>query len=166
MREMCVRIRFTGPSLGNVKAQDGRFLMPRGPDGSVTFLSTWHHSNLRFASRLLGRHRGLVGKTSWSVAVAGVPGDWYRRYYNQDGRRRYCLHEAFLAGQEVEMGCVVPSGIPDADFEALLALAGRYRGLSPWRPGEFGFFEVAGLRRPSTADGVVKQEGPGRLTAG
>jgi len=151
MRELTVRISFTKHCLGSVKsrAKDASFTLPRSPSGTVTFLASWHHANMRFAAQLLGKHQDEVGKILWDINVDGLPqGDgWYRRYYwASNGKRRYVVHEAFLAGQVVGLNCVVPSTITDDDFWRLMALSGQYRGLSPWKPGEYGFFGVEGLR--------------------
>jgi hypothetical protein len=151
MRELTVRIRFTKHSLGNVKDKDGgRFSLLRGSeDRSVLFLATWHQANMRFASQLLGRHQDEVAKISWDIQLDGVVRRdcWFRRYYNTaQGKQRYCLHEAFFPGQTVGINCVVPATITDDDLWRLMQIAGRYKGLSPWRPGEYGFFEVVSIR--------------------
>lgn len=162
MRELTVRVRFTKDSLGNVKSKDSNaFLMPRSPQGRVTFLSSWHRANLRFASSLLGRHQDCVGDVCWDISVDGDvgPDGWHRRYYQSgEGRTRYALHEAFPAGSEVGIHCVVPAAISDDDFRNLLQAAGRYRGLSPYRPGEYGFFEVASIG-PRKRSGDAREAG-------
>ena len=150
MRELAIRLRFTKHSLGNVKAKDnsGRFLLPRSNDGPVIFLASWHKANMRFAADLLGRHQDEVGKIHWDISVDGsvLKDKWHRRYYRaQNGKRRYSLHEAFFPGQVVGINAVVPARVTDDDFWRLMNLAGRYRGLSPWKPGEYGFFEVDSL---------------------
>jgi hypothetical protein len=177
MRELTVRLRFTKHSLGNVKAKDrsGRFLLPRGPDGRVTFLPTWHRANMLFAAKLLGRHQDEVKKICWDIHVDGVPqrDPWYRRYYSVQGstRQRFVLHEAFTPGQVVGVNCAVPAAIVDDDLWRLMLLAGQYRGLSPWKPGEWGFFEPDGLllRRSAAAEddeeGGLKREGLSELPA-
>lgn len=146
MRELTVRIRFTKHSLGNVKDNaTGRMCLPRNPQGFVLFLPTWHRSNLRMASQVLGKHQDEVEKVCWDLRVDGdVRRDpWFRRYYAMSGgKKRYALHEAFFPGQVVGLHCVVPAAIDDDDLRRLMQLAGQYRGLSPWRPGEFGLFEV------------------------
>lgn len=151
MRELTIRLRFTKHSLGNVKARDGsgKFLFPRNPRGFITFLSSWHRVNLHFASQILGRHQDEVNKISWDIQVDGHirHNGFYRRYYvNDQGKKHFCLHEAFIPGQIVGINCVVPSIISDDDFWRLMQLAGQYRGISPWKPGEYGFFEVESIR--------------------
>jgi hypothetical protein len=180
MRELTVRIRFTKHCLGNAKERfRGRFLLPRNPHGQVIFLSSWHRANMRFASRLLGRHQDEVGKILWDIAVDGCtgrPGGWFRRYYpsGAGNRWRYAVHEALLPGQVVGIHCVVPAVVTDEDLWRLMSLAGRYRGLSPWQPGEYGFFDVESIRTrhlpldvppDGNSSEVEKQRGPGPLPA-
>lgn len=158
MRELTVRIRFTQHSLGNVKAAaEGRFTFTRSPDGFVLFMPTWHHENLRLAAQVLGRHQDEVGKICWDIRVDGVAGRDFRRYFGGAGaKKRYALHEAFWPGQVIGVNCVVPGAISDDDLRRLMQLAGQYRGLSPWRPGEFGLFEVDQIlprRMPALPDG-------------
>lgn len=166
MRELAVRVRFTKHSLGNVKAKDksGRFLLPRGTSGQVIYLATWHRMNMQFAAKTLGLHYGEVGKICWDINVDAVlPSDrWYRRFYTAaNGKQRFILHETFMPGQVVGFNCVVPSAIGDEDFWRLMQLAGQYKGLSPWKPGEWGFFEVESIlpRRGSVESGPVKETG-------
>ena len=177
MRELTVRISFTKHSLGSVKKENGRFLLARNPAGAVTFLASWHNANMRFAAQILGRHQDEVGKILWDIAVdATVKRDsWFRRYYAVTGsaRQRYVLHESFVPGQVVGIYCVVPAAISDDDFWQLMQLAGRYKGLSPARPGEFGNFEVVSIRprralasdqgTQADTEAGLKQKGPETL---
>lgn len=159
MRELTIRIRFTKHCLGHVKARDGNggLLLPRSPHGNVVFLASWHHANMRLAARTLNRHHQEVAKIHWDILVDGTVAKnrWFRRYYRTaGGRARYCLHEAFFPGQVVGINCVAPASISDDDLWSLMALAGRYRGISPWKPGEYGFYEVVSIRqRRPAADG-------------
>lgn len=174
MRELTVRIRFTKPSLGNVKQRGtGRFTFARSlGTGAVTFLASWHRANMVFAAKCLGRHQGEVEKICWDINVDGcVPRDsWHRRYYTVSGvnKQRYVLHESFRAGQTVGLNCVVPAAITDDDLWQLMALAGQYRGISPARPGEFGYYEVVSIRprravaEDASSDGVNVGGSPGR----
>jgi hypothetical protein len=150
MRELTIRIRFLKHCLGNVKDQHGlgRYLLPRSPSKQVTFLSTWHRANLRFAAGVLTRHQDEVEKIFWDIHVDGVVKlkCWHRRYYAAGNKQRYAIHESFLPGQVVGINCVIPSAIPDEDLWQLMQLAGQYRGISPWAPGEFGFFDVESIR--------------------
>lgn len=174
MRELTVRIRFTKHSLGNVKRpKTGRFAFARNPSsGAVTFLSSWHRANLRFAAQLLGRHQADVEKILWDINVDGVVSrdSWYRRFYTVSGtnKQRYVLHESFTPGQVVGINCVVPASISDDDFWELMRIAGQYKGLSPARPEEFGHFEVVSIRprravvETNEPDAGLKENGPGR----
>src|SRR4029077_21116578 len=149
MRELTVRLRFTKAALGSVKRGD-TFYLPRGPQGQVLFLASWHRANMRFAAEVLNLHHREVDKIHWDIAFDGAVREqpWCRHYYKSAGKRsRFIVHEAFLADQEIGINCVVPSTISDDDFWRLMAVAGQYRGLSPARPGEYGFFEVVGLRQ-------------------
>jgi hypothetical protein len=168
MRELTVRLRFTKESLGNVKDRKGggKFRLPRNPGGRVTFLASWHHTNMRFAAQLLGRHQDEVGKILWDIQVDGQTraDPWHRRYYSDaKGKVRYCFHEAFMPDQVVGINCVVPAAISDEDFWTLVSMAGQYRGLSPWHPGEYGFYEVESIRprratRPAADNSEGKQQ--------
>lgn len=153
MRELTVRIRFTSPSLGNVKkSPEGHYLLPTNPDGFVTFLGTWHQANMALAAKLLGRHQDEIRRILWDIVVDGRPlrgqDRWFKRYYTKGGkgRRRYCLHECFPVGHVVGLNCAVPSAISDDDMLELMNLAGRYCGLSPFKPKEFGHFAVESIR--------------------
>ena len=152
MRELTVRIKFTSPSLGNEKMRDGsgRFVFSRSPTGHVIFLASWHNANMRLAAQLLGRHQDEVSKIFWDINVDGrLRRDrWHRVYYLgvNSGRQRYSLHEAFFPGQIVSINCVVPHTIGNDDFWRLVQKAGQYKGISPWKPGEFGFYEVVSIR--------------------
>lgn len=151
MRELTVRISFTSHSLGNVKRGTGGLLfLPRTPDNSVMFLASWHRANMQMAARLMNRHQDEVGKILWDVAVDATvkPDARYRRYCikTESGRQRYALHEALLPGQIVGINCAVPTPITDSDFWELMTLAGQYKGLSPYAPGEFGRFNVVSIR--------------------
>lgn len=169
MRELTIRIEFTSPSLGNVKRKDstrlsGRFLMLRSPnDGPVLFLPTWWQANMRFAAAVLGRYQSDVKQIHWDAAVEGNPRQketkngvvpaWYPVYRPSKAagkKRRYSLHEAFYEGQVVGINAIVPPSISDVVFHRLMDLIGRYQGISPYKPGEFGRFRVVSLQ-PRTA---------------
>ena len=155
MRELTVRIRFTQPCLGSVpdRARQGIMLLPRNPQGQIVFLSTWHASNMKFAAQLLGRHQGEVGKIRWDVVIEAKakPGAYYHRYYQKGNRKRFVRHEVLHAGQVIGVNCVVPSSISTDEFWELLRVAGQYQGISPYRNGPYGLFEVESIlpRRPA-----------------
>jgi hypothetical protein len=154
MRELTVRIRFTSPSIGNVKKRgkgDAKYYLPRHPDGRITFLAAWHQNNLRTAAQLMNRHQKIVKDILWDIFVDGCPPkdgtQWYRRYYNAKGeKRRFVRHECFPTGHIVGINCAIPTDITDDEMLQLMGAAGRYCGLSPWSPREFGHFEVVTIR--------------------
>lgn len=149
MREFTIRIRFVCHCLGGEKQPGGRFVFSRGPSGQVLFLSSWHRANMRFAAKLLGRHHGEVDKIHWDIHVDGQPqpNSWFKRYYRSSGdRQRYAIHEAFAPGHIVGINCLVPASISEEDLWQLFQKAGQYRGISPWKPGEYGFYEVVSIR--------------------
>lgn len=165
MREMTIRIRFKVPSLGDAKRNDSRFYMLRDPDNRVMFMRSWFTANMVLAAGLFGRHQDEVNKIFWDVVIDGVieKNGWYRRFYRVNGgKERYALHEAFLAGQIIGINCVVPDRISDDEFWSMMAIAGRYKGLSPWKPGQFGLYEVESLRPrripPSGGDKEVQTD--------
>lgn len=146
MREMTIRVEFTSPSLGNVKPTKNAppgLLLPRDPSGQVCFMATWHRSNMKLAAQVYGRHQDEVDKILWDAAVDGRPGrELYRRWWGDKGKSRYTMHEAFWPGQTIGVHCVVPAVITDDDLWRLMELAGRFKGLSPFKPGDFGKFLV------------------------
>jgi hypothetical protein len=166
MRELTVRIRFLSPSLGNQKLGDGsgRFIFQRNPHGDVIFLPSWHQANMRMAAQLLNRHQKEVQDIHWDINVDGTlrADPWYKNYYRspKSNKMRYSLHEAFIEGQIIGLNCIVPSAVKEEDFWRLMGKAGQYKGLSPWKPGEFGFYEVVSIRprrsnRSSDEDAVL-----------
>lgn len=155
MREITIRLKFVAPCLGNRKMADGsgRFVFQRNPSTNrVLFLPTWHYANMRFAAQLLNRHQDQVGKINWDPQVDGrmrSDNRWFRREYtNSTGtKHRHALHEAFFPEQEISINACLPATISEDDFISLMAKAGQYRGLSPWKPGEYGFYSVVSIRR-------------------
>ena len=177
MRELTATLRFVEPCLGNQKLNDGtgRFVFSRSPSNQIIFLATWHQANMRLAAQLLGRHQEEVKKIFWDIHIEGrlYKDRWHRVYYRSanSNRRRYSLHEAFFPGQTVSVNCIVPVKISDEDFWRLMQKAGQYKGLSPWKPGEFGKFEVVSIRprqlpRDTEEDSYDIQDlGPARRSA-
>lgn len=152
MRELTVRLRFTKHSLANKKLRDGsgKFVFARSPSGHVIFLTSWHRANMRLAATLLGCHQQDVDKILWDINVEGNlrPQCLYRAYYRGDkpgGRLRYSLHEAFFPGDIIAINCAVPSTISQDDFWRLMSTAGKYMGLSPWKPSQYGLYEVVSV---------------------
>lgn len=169
MREVTVRIRFQRPCLGADKRHHrvggklrSHFLHLRDPDGDVIFLPSWWRAILRQAAKLLCRHHGEVEKIRFALKVDGRPrplqettaadpqgvlrrrvrGYYLRRY----APKRFAQHEAFFPGDVIGVTCTVPDSISDEDFHELMSYAGKYCGISPARPGEFGFFSVESIR--------------------
>jgi len=167
MRELTVKIRFLQHCLGNQKLRDGsgRFRFSRSPSGQIVFLSSWHRANMRLAAQLLGRHQDEVDKIQWDIHIEGSlrKDKWHAVYYRSGNSRRlrYSLHEAFFPEQTILINCVVPMAISEQDFWQLMQKAGQYKGLSPWKPGEFGKFEVVKIRpryAPAEEDDYDTQE--------
>lgn len=152
MRELTIRIRFLTPCLGNQKSKDGsgKFVFQRSPDNNIIFLASWHHSNMRMASQLLNRFQAAVLNIHWDINIDGKlkENKWHKNYYRaaKSNKLRYSLHEAFHQNQIVGINCLVPNDIADEDFWRLMSKAGQYKGLSPWKPGEFGFYDVVSIR--------------------
>ena len=146
MKDYNVQIRFTSPCLGNAKDKEsGRFLFARNLTDKILFLSTWHRSNMVMASKLLSSHQDAVKKIHWDTAIDVELREkrWHRVYYkNAVGRERYSVHESIVPGQIATIAFVLPTGfLPDV-FVQLMSIAGKYKGLSPWKPGEYGHYEV------------------------
>jgi hypothetical protein len=141
MHEAIAKIRFTLPVLGNTKDASGRFLLPRDADGRLIFLPSWHQANLRMASRALGRFRREVEKLRWDLPVRCDVASlrWQKRYVDEF---RYATHETIPVGTTVGLVCLLPRGLDFAQLAELLVVAGKYRGLSPFHPGEYGLFTV------------------------
>jgi len=136
----------------------------RTPDAHVMFPASWHASNMVLAAKLLGRHQGSVRKILWDPEVDCVtrPDRWFKRYYTgRDNKRRFAVHEAFFPGQVVGLNCAVPSEVSDDDLVQLMNIAGRYKGLSPWDPGEYGQFQVESIalrRGPAIPPAATQKE--------
>ena len=153
MRELTVRIKFTTACLGNVKKQQPRekwphFLMPRTPDGKVRFEAQWWKHSLKFAATVLCRHQRAVNKIHFDVSVDGKtqvsPDKFFKRYL--DGKK-FLKHEAFMEGDIIGVNCIVPADIDDDDFWRLMDIVGRFKGISPFGPREYGFFVDESISR-------------------
>ena len=160
MRELTVRIRFLTACLGNQKLNDGsgKFVFQRSPDNNIIFLASWHHSNMRMAAQLLNRFQSDVNDIHWDIHIDGTLKEnrWHKNYYRsaKSNKLRYSLHEAFHENQIVGINCLVPNTIKDEDFWRLMSKAGQYKGLSPWKPGENGFYDVVSIRPRRVHRGV------------
>jgi hypothetical protein len=154
MRELSVNIRFTTHCLGNnkeyyrdpgTKKRRHRFVFVRSPSGRVVFLPTWWRAIMIKAAEMLARCQADVKRVRYAPEIDGQPQRTpYTRYYEES---KFTVHEVFNPGDVVGFSCAVPPEISDEDFERLLNLAGKYFGISPARPNEFGFFEVESVRR-------------------
>ena len=151
MREMAVSLEFSKHCLGNVKRtcwEGGKrrsyFLLPRSPSGKVIFLPTWWTSVLIKAAEVFCRHQDLVKSIKFSLEVEGSPqAAFHRRYIKEN---QFSKHEAFFPGDVVNLTCLVPESISDEDLRQLLSIVGKYYGISPGRPNEYGFFTVLSVR--------------------
>ena len=117
--------------------------------GNVVFLKTWWNTILSYGAEALSRHQNQVGDIEWDPVVDGSP-TVYRRFYT-DPRypgTQYSDHEAFNVGSIVGIRAMLPDSIPIEDFQRILEIAGRYKGISPfgYRLG-FGRFEVVEVTR-------------------
>lgn len=141
MSEAIVRIKFLAPCLGQVKSPSTQFLFLRDPSGHIVFMPTWHRANMWRASKALSRWHREATSIRWNPRIWYEPGDldWYQRYMDH---KRFALHEAFLPGTEICIGCLLPPRLSCDDLAQLWAIAGKYCGLSPFRHGEYGTFEV------------------------
>ena len=162
MRELTVRIKFTTACLGNVKQHKPgdkwpSFWMPKTPDGKVRFEAQWWKHSLKFSAQVLCRHQRAVNQIHFDVSVDGKPDrrseNFYRRYL--DGKK-FLKHEAFMEGDIIGLNCIVPSEIDDDDFWRLMDIVGRFKGISPFGPREYGFFVVESVNRRKL--GPVKGE--------
>lgn len=160
MQEVTIRLRFLRDCLGAAQRRKQRgqfsttvFQMPRDPRERIMFLPTWWGRIVEYAAIVANRGQGLVRKINWDPIVDGRPCHIRRTVVpaSQDprGRKRYALHEGFRAGTIIGINAVIPDGLTIEDLEELLTLAGRYRGISPFRSEEecYGTFEVISICR-------------------
>lgn len=150
MRELKVTLKFTKECLGNGKQQTDRtqwpiYMFARTPDGCIRFEASWWRANIRFAAEVLCKHHKAVEKVHFDIAVqCDTATQIYKRYFTS---KAYMRHEALFPGDTVQVKCVVPDEISDDDFKQLMGLIGRFRGISPFGPKEYGFFTVEGVHK-------------------
>lgn len=139
MTEVVAKLKFITPCLGNKRRENKPNEMLRDPQGNVIFLSSWWNTILSYGARAFSKHQSQVKKIGWDQVVDGVTGV-YRRYYTDVD---YTEHEAFLAGSVIGVRALLPDTIPLEDFQCILEISGRYRGISPYGHDKgFGRFEV------------------------
>ena len=162
MQEVKVLLRFTVPCLGaDKRVRNGLgtvFCFPRTPDGQVLFHQTWWRAIVTHAARIKNFPTTTIKKIEWSPVIDGSPRLWQR--YIQDpsrsanARPKYAQHEAFLPGRVIGVECVLPVDLSVDMFAALMGAAGKFRGISPYKPGEYGRFTVVSVQ---TAGRVIPQ---------
>jgi hypothetical protein len=148
MTEVTLRIRFLQPCLGarpRKRPEDGVSVltMPRGASGQVMFPPAWWRAIVAHGARVKGGSATTARRISWSLDVDGVPRRWIRHVPGtQDRRAGHVHHEAFLPGDVVAVDCVLPPGLAPGVFRRWMEAGGRYQGISPYKHGEWGRFEV------------------------
>lgn len=156
--EVSVRIRFTTPCLAGVR-QEPRNVMLRNAEKKVIFLQSWWRAVLRYGAQAMSKYGSEVDKVQADPEVEGQLGI-YRRFYNAAS---YTEHEAYLAGDELLVHFCLPPGLTTEAFFELMNLAGRYVGISPYKPGEdFGRFVVLEVKkRENSHTHSIRQPDPG-----
>ena len=154
MQEVKILLRFTVPCLGAVKRpRDGLgvvFCFLRTPGGQVLFPPAWWRAIVTHAARVRNIPARVIKKIEWAPAIDGSPRLWQR--YIQDpsrpegARPQYAQHEAFLPGRDIGVECILPGDLSIGTFEALMETAGKFRGISPYKPGEYGRFTVVSVQ--------------------
>jgi hypothetical protein len=136
--ELRATLEFTTPCLGNERSADLDRML-RDKEGHVVFLQSWWRSSLRFAAKALGRHQHAVEEIQVDPVVVGALST-YRRFWSATESKQ---HEAFAAGSTIAVRFMLPNEITKDEFRALLGMAGRYAGISPygWKQ-DFGRFVV------------------------
>lgn len=171
MQEVKVLLRFTVPCLGADKRHRDKlgvvFCFTRTPDGQVLFPQTWWRAIVTHAARIKNIPTNIVNKIEWSPAVDGSPRLWQR--FIQDPNRPenvrpgYAQHEAFLPGRVIGVECILPVNLTVDTFAALMEVAGKFRGISPYKPGEYGRFTVVSVQsagRTITESDVLQSSEP------
>ena len=136
--EVKVRLRFTTPSLGNVRSETLDRMM-RDPEGDVIFLQSWWRAVLSYGAQAYNRYEKDIDLVQTDTKVKGELST-FRRYYKPN---EFKMHEAFLAGAEIEVRFCLPRAIGPEEIKELLTLAGRYVGVSPYgHKQDYGRFLV------------------------
>lgn len=146
MQEVHVKLQFNQPCLGHVRAKNLNRMI-RDAEGRVMLLPTWWASIANYAAQLLNVPSELIKKVDWCPVVDGVT-SVYRRFYEPG---KFTLHEAFLPGDIIGLSCVIPDGMTPATLSEVLDVAGKYRGMCPYKPekkqGTFAVVEIEPLIR-------------------
>lgn len=166
MLEVTLRIRFTQPCLGAKKwCRPGDVVvlrMPRGVSGQVMFPPTWWRVIVAHGARVKGGSASLAGKIRWSLDVVGAPQKWIRFVpKTEDNKAGHVHHEAFRAGDVISVDCVLPPGLKPDVFRQWMDAGGKYMGISPYKHGEWGRFEVAEV---VVLTAPVRREEPDEVT--
>jgi hypothetical protein len=168
MTEVTLRIRFTQPCLGAkpIRQRDGAmvYCMSRGLSGQVLFPPAWWRAIVAHGARVKGGSVALANRISWSLDVDGVPNRWARHVPRTTDRRGHQVyHEAFLPGDIVGVDCVLPPELQPDTFWRWMDAGGKYLGISPFKHGEWGRFEVVAVEVLNASP--VKQGQPDEVTA-
>jgi hypothetical protein len=154
VQDVTVKIRFLEPCLGAdrmIREKLGVvFCFPRTAAGQVRFHQTWWRAIVTHAARLRHIPTSIIKQIEWTPEVEGSPRLWRRFIHDptraEHRRPGYAQHEAFLPGQVVGLECTLPAALTLADFRGLMEVAGRSRGISPYKPGAHGKFEVVSMQ--------------------
>lgn len=143
MIEVRIQLRFNQHSLGDRRTKQLNQML-RDPDGRVMFMPTWWKALMRYAAQVVNRHHDAVKDIDWAPVIEGTPRE-YKRFY---APQKFTLHEAFFPGDEIIVHAVLPTELPIDDFKELLEVAGKYRGISPYRKDQkYGTFDVIAVTR-------------------
>ena len=138
MQEIRITLCFTQHCLGDCRYKN-KSKMLRDPNGRVMLLASWWTALMRYAAEVFNGHHEAVKEIDWDPIVEGETSE-YKRFY---GPGKFTVHEAFLPGDRVVVCAVVPTDIPLDDFAEMLRIAGKYRGISPYRKDrQYGTFTV------------------------
>ena len=135
--EVIATIRFIRPCLGNIRQDPSRKetydRMPRDKGtGKVVFQQTWWRAGLGYAAQALCRFQKDVTNVQTDPFIEGETTVIKRYWRDQGGNDHFTEHEAFDTGTLVKVRFCLPPRIKLADFKELLAMSGRYVGISPY----------------------------------
>lgn len=161
--EVMAKLRFTTPSLGNVRGER-RNTMLRNREGRVIFLQSWWRAGLRYAAQALGRFQEEAEAIQVDPEIEGTT-KIHQRFYTE---KSFQEHEAFLAGDEIVAHFCLPPGLKLDEFTKLLELTGRYCGISPYGYkqdyGRYVVIEVRGAHGSHSQEvGKCDPGGPGGI---